>query len=120
MAFGTPGGDGQDQWQLTFFLRVAHHGLNLQEAIDSPAFHSDHPPSSFWPRHALPGRLTVESRFGDEVVDDLASRGHDVVVGPPWSEGRLSAVAREVDAEGRAVLHAAANPRGMQGYAVGR
>src|SRR3546814_11969187 len=38
-AFGTPGGDQQDQWQLPFFLRVVHHGLNLQEAIDLPLFH---------------------------------------------------------------------------------
>lgn len=120
MAFGTPGGDGQDQWQLTFFLRVAHHGLNLQEAIDSPAFHSDHMPSSFWPRHALPARLTMESRFGEEVATELEARGHDVVVGPAWSEGRMSAVTRSQDAEGRAVLRAGANPRGMQGYAAGR
>jgi gamma-glutamyltranspeptidase/glutathione hydrolase len=135
LAFGTPGGDGQDQWQLAFFLRIVHHGRNLQEAVDSPGFHSDHMPSSFWPRHAVPARLTVESRFDPEVVDDLRSRGHDVVVGGPWSEGRLSAVARE-DAsssgsggdnggdnghhDDRAVLRAAANPRGRQGYAVGR
>ena len=120
MAFGTPGGDGQDQWQLAFFLRVAHHGRNLQEAIDCPAFHSDHMPSSFWPRHALPARLTIESRFGQDVVADLEARGHAVVVGPAWSEGRMSAVTREHDAEGRPVLRAGANPRGMQGYAAGR
>ena len=120
MAFGTPGGDGQDQWQLAFFLRVVHRGRNLQEAIDSPAFHSDHMPSSFWPRHALPAGSPIESRFGDEVVADLEARGHDVVVGPAWSEGRMSAVTREHDDEGRAVLRAGANARGMQGYAVGR
>jgi gamma-glutamyltranspeptidase/glutathione hydrolase len=120
MAFGTPGGDGQDQWQLAFFLRVVHGKRNLQEAIDSPAFHTDHAPSSFWPRHALPARLTIEERFGDEVAADLAARGHDVVVGPAWSEGRMSAVTRAHDGEGRAVLRAGANARGMQGYAVGR
>jgi gamma-glutamyltranspeptidase / glutathione hydrolase len=37
-------------------------------------------------------------------------------VAEPWSLGRLSAVAREADG----TLRAAANPRGMQGYAVGR
>ena len=139
LAFGTPGGDGQDQWQLTFFLRLVHHGRNLQEAIDSPAFHSDHLVSSFWPRHLLPGRLTVEARFGDEVIAELRRRGHDVVVGPAWSEGRLSAVSRErgpgeagddaggngsagngAAGNGPAVLRAAANPREQQGYAVGR
>jgi len=42
-----------------------------------------------------------------------------VRVGEAWSEGRLSGCAREETAEGR-ILKAAANPRGMQGYAVGR
>jgi gamma-glutamyltranspeptidase/glutathione hydrolase len=119
MAFGTPGGDGQDQWQLAFFLRLVHHGRNLQEAVDSPAFHHDHAPSSFWPRHAQPARLTVESRFGEAVIDALRERDHRVVVGPPWSEGRLSAVVRK-SGPGGPVMRAAANPRGMQGYAVGR
>jgi gamma-glutamyltranspeptidase/glutathione hydrolase len=51
------------------------------------------------------------------VVEELRRRGHDVTVGPAWSEGRLCAVARD---PGTGVLSAAANPRGMQGYAVGR
>jgi len=37
MAFGTPGGDQQDQWSTIFFLRHVHHGMNLQEAIDAPS-----------------------------------------------------------------------------------
>jgi gamma-glutamyltranspeptidase/glutathione hydrolase len=42
-----------------------------------------------------------------------------VRVGEPWSEGRLSGCAREATPEGT-VLKAASNPRGMQGYAIGR
>lgn len=120
MAYGTPGGDGQDQWQVSFLLRLLHAGMDLQAAIDAPSFHNDHVPSSFWPRDANPARLTIEERFGEAVAGELRDRGHDVVVGGPWSEGRLSAVTREVDDEGRAVLRAAANPRGMSGYAAGR
>ena len=115
LAFGTPGGDQQDQWTLAFFLNHVNFGMNLQQAIDFPAFHSAHMPSSFYPRHAQPGRLDVESRVGDEAVDELRRRGHGVHVQPPWSLGRISAVARR-----GGLLHAAANPRGMQGYAVGR
>ena len=40
LAFGTPGGDKQDQWSLNFFLSHVHFGLNLQEAIDAPNFHT--------------------------------------------------------------------------------
>src|SRR5215213_10072108 len=47
MAFGTPGGDQQDQWQPIFFLRHVLYGLNLQEAIDLPLFHTEHFPGSF-------------------------------------------------------------------------
>lgn len=45
MVFGTPGGDQQDQWQLSFFLRHVHHGLDLQAAIDRPLFHTAHFPA---------------------------------------------------------------------------
>ncbi|MFI2630964.1 gamma-glutamyltransferase family protein [Streptomyces collinus] len=122
MAFGTPGGDQQDQWQLHFFLAVAlrapvRGGLDLQGAIDAPNWHNDSFPGSFYPRGMRPGSVTVESRTDPAVVGELRRRGHDVTVGGTWSEGRLCAVARDPET---GVLSAAANPRGMQGYAVGR
>lgn len=115
MAFGTPGGDQQDQWQTLMFLHHAEHGMNLQESIDCPAFHSEHFPSSFWPRGRKPGKLVLEGRFPEATVKELQRRGHDVQVGEDWSEGRLSAAVKD----GR-MLKAGANPRGMQGYAIGR
>jgi gamma-glutamyltranspeptidase / glutathione hydrolase len=119
MAFGTPGGDQQDQWSPLFFLRHVHHGMNLQAAIDAPAFHTEHMPSSFYPRGAKPGSLVLEGRFPAETAEKLRRRGHAVSMGEDWSEGRLSAAAVERGPDGT-VLKAAANPRGMQGYAVGR
>jgi gamma-glutamyltranspeptidase/glutathione hydrolase len=120
MAFGTPGGDQQDQWTVSFLLRHALHGMNLQEAIDAPAWHVDHFPASFWPRTMTLNRLSVESRLGEGTIAALRAAGHEVRVGAPWSEGRISACTRERDANGRLLLRAAANARGMQGYAVGR
>uniref|UniRef100_A0AAU3I519 Gamma-glutamyltransferase n=1 Tax=Streptomyces sp. NBC_01393 TaxID=2903851 RepID=A0AAU3I519_9ACTN len=122
MAFGTPGGDQQDQWQTHFFLSVAlrpqvRGGLDLQGAIDAPNWHNDSFPGSFYPRGMRPGSLTVESRTDEGVVEELRRRGHDVTVAEAWSEGRLCAVARD---PGTGVLSAGANARGMQGYAVGR
>ena len=119
MAFGTPGGDQQDQWSLLLLLHHIHHGMNLQQAIDCPAFHTEHMPSSFYPRAMRPGLLSLEARFPAATRRALAERGHRLVVGDDWSEGRLSACAREAAPEG-IVVKAAANPRGMQGYAVGR
>jgi gamma-glutamyltranspeptidase / glutathione hydrolase len=89
--------------------------MNLQEAIDAPAWHSEHFPSSFWPRMARPGVLVVEGRVPKECVKELERRGHKVEVGADWSEGRLTAASR--DGKRR---KAAANPRGMQAYAAGR
>lgn len=116
MACGTPGGDGQDQWTLQLLLSHLHFGLNLQEAIEAPAFTTSHFPSSFYPRAAEPGRLEIEGRIAPDVVEELRRRGHDVAVAEPWSIGRLSAVTRSPGG----VLRAGANPRGMQGYAAGR
>ncbi len=117
LACGTPGGDQQDQWQLAFLLAYLHGGLGLQAAVDAPMFHSEHAPSSFYPRQALPGRLVVEGRVDPATVAELRRRGHDVEVMGDWSLGRLSAVSWD-PRDG--FLRAAANPRGMQGYAVGR
>ncbi len=119
MAFGTPGGDGQDQWSTQLFLHHVHHGMNLQEAIDCPEFNTAHAPSSFYPRAAEPGSLTVEGRMPEATRRALAAKGHRVSVGEQWSGGRLTACAREETDEG-VILKAGANPRGMQTYAVGR
>jgi gamma-glutamyltranspeptidase/glutathione hydrolase len=115
MAWGSPGGDQQDQWNTQFFLRHVHAGLNLQEAIDAPAWHSEHFPISFWPRTSRPGVLVLESRVTSATVETLKANGHVVEMGPDWSEGRLTAASKV----GRR-RRAAANPRGMQGYAAGR
>ncbi|MEU6534636.1 gamma-glutamyltransferase [Streptomyces sp. NPDC047000] len=122
LAFGTPGGDQQDQWQPHFFLGLVQRapvrgGLDLQGAIDAPNWHTDGFPGSFHPRGMRPGSLTVEARTDPGTVAALRRRGHDVTVADGWSEGRLCAVARDPES---GILSAAANPRGMQGYAVGR
>jgi len=115
MVWGTPGGDQQDQWNTQFLLRHVHFGMNMQQAIDAPAWHIEHFPGSFWPRAARPGVIVLEDRVPAATIAELKRRGHVVEVGDGWSEGRLTA-ASQVGSRRRA----AANPRGMQGYAAGR
>ena len=115
LAWGTPGGDQQEQWALHVFLRHVDRGLDLQAAIDAPEFHTEHLVSSFYPRRVVPRSLALEARFGEQTIRDLRRRGHEVRVTPEWSLGRVSAVQR---ADGQ--IRAGANPRGMQGYAVAR
>ncbi len=115
LAFGTPGGDQQDQWSLTFFLRWLHHGMGIQASIDTPMFDVKHFSSSFYPRQPMVNQLSVEGRFDAATVADLRRRGHGVTVEEDWSLGRISAVACD-----DGVLRAGANPRFSQGYAAGR
>jgi gamma-glutamyltranspeptidase/glutathione hydrolase len=116
LALGTPGGDQQDQWTLHTLLAHIHFGLDLQAAIDAPGHHTEAFPSSFYPRATRERHVSIEERAGAETADGLRARGHEVEVSAPWSLGRVSAVGREEDGQ----LKAGANPRGMQGYAVGR
>lgn len=116
LPFGTPGGDQQDQWQLILFLRLVHTTGNLQEAIDAPLFHTAHFQGSFYPRIARPGHLMIEPAFGNGVIEQLRNFGHDIEVAEPWTVGRLTAAKRDPNG----LLRAAATPRLMQAYAVGR
>ncbi|GAA5070025.1 gamma-glutamyltransferase [Roseibacterium beibuensis] len=115
-AFGTPGGDQQDQWQTIFLLRLIHNGMNLQEAIDGPLFHTAHLQASFYPRGTKAGHLLVEPAFPEATIEGLRALGHRLEVSAPWAAGRLCAVARRPDG----VVKGAATPRLMQAYAVGR
>jgi len=116
LAFGTPGGDQQDQWTLQFFLNVVDFGMELQEALDAPTVQSTHFPGSFYPHQAHPAGVRAESRIAAEVLDELRARGHDVGVDGPWSHGQVTAVARETNG----VLSGAASPRGRVAYVMGR
>jgi gamma-glutamyltranspeptidase / glutathione hydrolase len=119
LAFGTPGGDQQEQWSLLLLVNHIDHGMTLQRAIDAPAFHTDHLVASFWPREIDLGSLVLESRYSTATIGDLRRRGHLIRLGDPWSEGRLSACSQEPSGTST-IVRAAANPRGMQGYAVAR
>ena len=116
MAFGSPGGDQQEQWSLMLFLRHVHHGANLQQAIDMPMWQTSDIHSSFYPRNRLPLHLLAEETFGREALEDLKARGHRVEIAPAHSVGRLAAVAKPGDG----TLRAAATASMMQAYAVGR
>ena len=116
LAFGSPGGDCQDQWALQFFLNAVVFGLSLQEAVEAPTFWTNHFPGSFYPRTAQRGSLYVETRIPKRVRDALAERGHRVVAAGAWSGGNT--LAASIDPES-GLLCAAASPRLNPAYAMG-
>jgi gamma-glutamyltranspeptidase/glutathione hydrolase len=116
MVFGTPGGDQQDQWTLQFFLNYVDFGMDLQEAIDRPTFHSIHFPSSFYPHDAKAGGLVLEGRIPEATRKELTARGHKVRVGGNWANGKVMAV--RLDHE-KGTLAGGVSPRGQIGYVMG-
>jgi len=114
-AFGSPGGDQQDQWSLQLFLKHVHRGMNLQAAVDSPTFQTAHFPGSFYPRAMQLGKMTAEARLPEATLAELRRRGHDLTVAEPWALGRVCAVGIR-----DGLMRGAATPRQMQAYAAGR
>jgi gamma-glutamyltranspeptidase/glutathione hydrolase len=108
MSFGTPGGDQQDQWTLQFFINVVDFGMDLQEAIEAPRFSTAHFPSSFYPHNSMPRVVRLEERIDRDVIDQLAERGHQVVVRPPWCEGHVLGIRFDPV---RRLLEGGADPR---------
>ena len=116
MVFGTPGGDGQDQWTLQFFMNYVEFGMNIQEALDAPTLHTVHFPSSFYPRAAYPGRVQAEDRISREVIAELERRGHEVDLLDGWANGKAMGI--RFDRE-HGVISGGVSPRRLIGLALG-
>jgi len=111
MAFGSMGGDQQDQWQLQFLLNRIVFGMSLQEAIEAPKFSSEHFPGFFAPHDFFLNRVRLEPGIGTSVFEELRDRGHDLDIAPAWSEGFLCAAERNLES---GVLEAGCDPRGTK------
>lgn len=114
LAFGTPGGDQQDQWTLGFFLNHVDHGMGPQAAVEARTFHTDHVPTSFAPRRFRPGTVVLESGWPAEELELLRRRGHEVELAPDYSLSKVCATGLTGDG----LVLGAASPRGAQAYAV--
>ena len=110
MAFGTPGGDMQQQAMLQVFLNIREFGMEVQAAIEKPRFGNFSYPNSFAPHQYLPGRLCIEKALDQAFGAKLRSMGHDIEV---WQDqaptaGAVCAIYRD---ESTGLLHAGADPR---------
>jgi len=100
MAFGTPGGDVQQQAMLQVFLNVTVFGLEVQQAVEAPRVASRSFPDSFWPHAHAPGKIEVERRVAPETREALAGLGHAVVEWPDWEWRAGGVCAVKVGPEG--------------------
>lgn len=80
---GTPGGEHQVQVNLQTLSAMIDFGMDPQAAAEAPRWSSSQRGQGVdWP-HGGDGRLTVESRFGDELLAKLDGLGHQLNrVGP--------------------------------------
>jgi gamma-glutamyltranspeptidase/glutathione hydrolase len=110
LPFGCPGGDAQVQAMLQVFLNAFHFEMDLQEAVNAPRFATWSFPNSFAPFDYLPARLSLEARFGDDVIGELERRGHRIQRWPAFTRDAAAVEAILLD-RGSGFLHAAADPR---------
>jgi len=111
LAFGSMGGDQQDQWQLQFYLNRIVFGMTLQQSIEAPKFSSEHFPAQFHPHAHVLNRVRIEPDVGPATLQSLRQSGHIVDVGPSWTEGFLCATERNPET---AMLEAGCDPRGVK------
>jgi gamma-glutamyltranspeptidase/glutathione hydrolase len=76
LAFGTRGADGQPQTGVQILSNLLDFGLEPQAAVEAPRWVHGAPGGKY-PRTAL----VLEARYPASVAVDLASRGHEVLVG---------------------------------------
>ncbi len=111
---GTPGGDFQPQCGVQMLTKLIDGGLQPQDAVESPRWHSF--PGTDPSTINRPGELRVEVGMPDDTVRDLQRMGHNVVQSPLGSyHGVVQLIARD---RRRGVLTGASDPRG-DGQAVG-
>jgi gamma-glutamyltranspeptidase/glutathione hydrolase len=105
--FSTPGGDTQEQGLLQVFFNAIQFRLNAQNSIEAPRFGTRHLVSSFdnhaWNR----GDLQLDERIPQEVVAELAARGHKVSMMSRYANGTAPVMVR-VNENG--VIEAGADP----------
>jgi gamma-glutamyltranspeptidase len=114
MVGGTPGGDGQPQWNLQMLSALIDGGLDVQAAVEAPRW-------SIWPGtdpadRPNPYELRVETRLGEAALAELAARGHPVKPTGAWGgTGAAQIIARDPTT---GVLVGGSDPR-AEGLALG-
>ncbi len=106
LAFGTRGADGQPQTGLQLVTGLLDLGLDLQAAMEAPRWIHAAPGDRF-PKTAV----VLESRFGQDIADQLTQRGHEVIVTDPLDMVMGTAQMIQVDHEHGCHV-ASTDPRG--------
>ncbi len=114
IAAGTPGGDGQPQWNLQVLHGMIDRGLDAQLATEQPRW-------SLWPgtdphNRPNPFHIFAEDRMGAELLAALEAKGHVFQSRGDWgAEGAAQVIARD---PATGALVGGSDPR-VEGMAIG-
>ena len=112
---GTPGGDGQVQWNLQVLSSLLDRGSDPQVAVSEPRW-THGPTTDPWTMDD-PETLKIEDRVPESTLEGLRRRGHPVKPVGPWAAGG-SAQVITIDGDS-GILRGGSDPRGG-GLALGR
>ncbi len=116
IVLSTPGGDNQEQALIQLLFDVILFRENSEQAIETPRFETRHLVSSF-DNHAMnPGDLQLDDRTPENVIQNLASRGHKIGTRSRWQSGSAPGLVRVTPG---GVIEAGADPwgyRNMRAY----
>ncbi len=110
---GTPGGDGQPQWNLQVLTNLLDWGLNVQQAVEAPRWLSH--PGTDPAAYGTPYELRLESGFAQETWADLERRGHRLRLQNEFEASGCQLI--QIDAAS-GTYHAGSDPR-TDGCAIG-
>jgi len=82
---GTPGANIQVQTNFQLITQLIDLNLNVQQSCEAPRWQHLNGDQSAVETGA--GTLQVEARFGEEVINALKAKGHDVLVLPDYGHG---------------------------------
>lgn len=107
---GTPGGDGQPQWNFQVIADLLDFDMNVQQAAEWPRW--SHLPGTDPATFSQPWRLELDGRYPESLASELAALGHNVVRLDPWQPGASNSGVQliRIDPE-TGVLEAGSDPR---------
>ena len=89
---GTPGGDGQPQWNLQMVTAMIDAGLDVQQAVEMPRWTLR--PGTDPVTMGSPFELWLEAEFGEQLYGELGARGHQIKTKTGW-HGAAQLIARD-------------------------
>ncbi|MEE8519389.1 MAG: gamma-glutamyltransferase, partial [Dehalococcoidia bacterium] len=113
LAGGTPGGDGQPQWNAQVLSNVLDHGMDAQAAVDAPRWL--HAPGTYARTFDQPVELSLEEGFDVGTAKGLEAKGHST---KPYAESVVPGAVQLITVDPETGVHVGATDRRCDGFPI--